>query len=117
MCSTASRTGVGWRMWLSPRLAVVYRGRRCSSGDRRERGGWSCSTRRASTQAVEDRRRSATLAVRSSDESGNRMSTDFAPDAANLLDVLRQRADSYGDKLAFSFSYNGDGENRSQVTY
>ncbi|MFN6550759.1 fatty acyl-AMP ligase [Mycolicibacterium septicum] len=34
-----------------------------------------------------------------------------------LMDLLRQRAETYGDKVAFSFSYNGDGENLTQLTY
>jgi acyl-CoA synthetase (AMP-forming)/AMP-acid ligase II len=37
--------------------------------------------------------------------------------AATLLDLLRQRAEVYRDKVAFSFSYNGDDENRTQLTY
>jgi acyl-CoA synthetase (AMP-forming)/AMP-acid ligase II len=39
------------------------------------------------------------------------------PTARTLLDLLRQQADRYRDKIAFSFSYNGDDENRSQLTY
>ena len=34
-----------------------------------------------------------------------------------LLELLRQRADRYADKVAFAFSYNGDGENTSVLTY
>jgi acyl-CoA synthetase (AMP-forming)/AMP-acid ligase II len=34
-----------------------------------------------------------------------------------LLDLLQRRAEQYRDKVAFSFSYNGDGEDRSQLTY
>ncbi len=34
-----------------------------------------------------------------------------------LLELLRQRADRYADKVAFAFSYNGDGENASVLTY
>ncbi|WP_066903487.1 fatty acyl-AMP ligase [Mycolicibacterium houstonense] len=37
--------------------------------------------------------------------------------AATLVDLLQQRADTYRDKVAFSFSYNGDDENRTQLTY
>jgi acyl-CoA synthetase (AMP-forming)/AMP-acid ligase II len=33
------------------------------------------------------------------------------------LELLRQQADRYQDKVAFSFSYNGDDEDRSQLTY
>jgi acyl-CoA synthetase (AMP-forming)/AMP-acid ligase II len=39
------------------------------------------------------------------------------PAAATLMDLLRQRAETYRDKVAFSFSYNGDGENLTQLTY
>ncbi|MDT5112275.1 MAG: hypothetical protein QOE20_4165, partial [Mycobacterium sp.] len=45
------------------------------------------------------------------------MSLDTTPTAATLLDLLRQRAESYRDKVAFSFSYNGDEEQRIQLTY
>jgi acyl-CoA synthetase (AMP-forming)/AMP-acid ligase II len=41
---------------------------------------------------------------------------DTTPTAATLLDLLRQRAEVYRDKVAFSFSYNGDEEHR-QLTY
>lgn len=34
-----------------------------------------------------------------------------------LVDLLRQRAERYEDKVAFSFSYNGDDENPTQITY
>lgn len=37
--------------------------------------------------------------------------------AATLLDLLQQRAATYHDKVAFSFSYDGDDENRTQLTY
>lgn len=37
--------------------------------------------------------------------------------AATLLEMLQQRAATYQDKVAFSFSYNGDDENRTQLTY
>jgi acyl-CoA synthetase (AMP-forming)/AMP-acid ligase II len=39
------------------------------------------------------------------------------PTAATLLDLLQQRAATYQDKVAFSFSYDGDDENRTQLTY
>ena len=39
------------------------------------------------------------------------------PPASTLLDLLRQRAEGYRDKVAFSFSYNGDEEHRTQLTY
>jgi len=42
---------------------------------------------------------------------------DTTPTAATLLDLLRQRAEDYRDKVAFSFSYNGDDEQRTQLTY
>jgi acyl-CoA synthetase (AMP-forming)/AMP-acid ligase II len=42
---------------------------------------------------------------------------DTTPTAATLLDLLRQRAEGYRDKVAFSFSYNGDEEQRTQLTY
>ncbi|QZH64875.1 fatty acyl-AMP ligase [Mycolicibacterium farcinogenes] len=38
-------------------------------------------------------------------------------DAATLLDLLQQRAATYQDKVAFSFSYHGDDENLTQLTY
>lgn len=34
-----------------------------------------------------------------------------------LLDLLQRRAGQYPDKVAFSFSYHGDDEDRSQLTY
>lgn len=38
--------------------------------------------------------------------------------AANTLaDLLRRQAERYRDKVAFSFSYNGDGEDESRLTY
>lgn len=37
--------------------------------------------------------------------------------AATLLDLLQQRAAAYQDKVAFSFSYNGDDEDRTELTY
>ncbi|MGA5542228.1 fatty acyl-AMP ligase [Mycobacterium sp. NPDC051198] len=39
------------------------------------------------------------------------------PTAATLLDLLQQRAATYQDKVAFSFSYDGDDQNRTQLTY
>ena len=45
------------------------------------------------------------------------MPQDTTPTAATLLDLLRQRAEGYRDKVAFSFSYNGDEEQRTQLTY
>jgi acyl-CoA synthetase (AMP-forming)/AMP-acid ligase II len=42
---------------------------------------------------------------------------DTTPTAATLLDLLRQRAEGYRDKVAFSFSYNGDEEHSTQLTY
>ncbi|MEO9094458.1 MAG: AMP-binding protein, partial [Microbacteriaceae bacterium] len=39
------------------------------------------------------------------------------PTAHNLVELLRQQAERYRDKVAFSFSYNGDDEDRSQLTY
>lgn len=37
--------------------------------------------------------------------------------AATLLELLQQRAATYQDKVAFSFSYDGDDQNRTQLTY
>ncbi|OBB33398.1 fatty-acid--CoA ligase [Mycolicibacterium peregrinum] len=37
--------------------------------------------------------------------------------AATLLEMLQQRAATYQDKVAFSFSYDGDDQNRTQLTY
>lgn len=39
------------------------------------------------------------------------------PTAATLLEMLQQRAATYQDKVAFSFSYDGDDQNRTQLTY
>lgn len=39
------------------------------------------------------------------------------PTAHTLVGLLRQQAARYHDKVAFSFSYNGDDEDRSQLTY
>jgi acyl-CoA synthetase (AMP-forming)/AMP-acid ligase II len=43
------------------------------------------------------------------------MSADTTP--TTLVDLLRQQAERYQDKVAFSFSYNGDDKNKSQLTY
>ncbi|MDQ2637365.1 MAG: AMP-binding protein, partial [Actinomycetota bacterium] len=45
------------------------------------------------------------------------MPEDKTPTPATLMDLLRQRAADYRDKVAFSFSYNGDGEDQTQLTY
>lgn len=45
------------------------------------------------------------------------MYQDTTLNAATLLDLLQQRAATYQDKVAFSFSYDGDDENRTQLTY
>lgn len=42
---------------------------------------------------------------------------DTKPTAHTLVDLLCQQAARYHDKVAFSFSYNGDDEERSQLTY
>jgi acyl-CoA synthetase (AMP-forming)/AMP-acid ligase II len=34
-----------------------------------------------------------------------------------LVDLLRRQADRYADKVAFSFSYHGDDENQTQLSY
>ncbi|WP_235653568.1 fatty acyl-AMP ligase [Mycolicibacter icosiumassiliensis] len=34
-----------------------------------------------------------------------------------LLDMLQRRAEQYADKVLFSFSYNGDDEDRSELSY
>lgn len=39
------------------------------------------------------------------------------PAEADLVEMLRQRAETYGDKVAFTFSYDGDGVNGTQLTY
>jgi acyl-CoA synthetase (AMP-forming)/AMP-acid ligase II len=45
------------------------------------------------------------------------MPEDTTPTPQTLIDLLQQQADRYQDKIAFSFSYNGDDEDRSQLTY
>lgn len=45
------------------------------------------------------------------------MSTNPMPGARTLVDLLREQAERYQDKVAFSFSYDGDDENSSQLTY
>lgn len=39
------------------------------------------------------------------------------PTAATLVDLLQQQAARFADKVAFSFSYNGDDEGRSELTF
>jgi fatty acid CoA ligase FadD32 len=39
------------------------------------------------------------------------------PTASTLVDMLRRQAEQYRDKVAFSFSWNGDDEHRTQLTY
>ncbi|NDZ96043.1 fatty acyl-AMP ligase [Streptomyces sp. SID6673] len=45
------------------------------------------------------------------------MQNHTTPTEATLLDMMRRRADTYEDKLAFGFSYDGDGENSRRLTY
>jgi acyl-CoA synthetase (AMP-forming)/AMP-acid ligase II len=45
------------------------------------------------------------------------MPEDSMPTARTLVDLLQQQAERYQDKVAFSFSYNGDDEGKSQLTY
>lgn len=45
------------------------------------------------------------------------MPEDTTPPVRTLVDLLRFRAERYRDKVAFSFSYNGDDEDRSRLTY
>jgi acyl-CoA synthetase (AMP-forming)/AMP-acid ligase II len=45
------------------------------------------------------------------------MPEDTMPTAHTLVDLLQHQAERYQDKLAFSFSYNGDDEDRTQLTY
>lgn len=40
-----------------------------------------------------------------------------AQTARTLVELLRQQADRYEDKVAFTFSYNGDGADESRLTY
>lgn len=51
------------------------------------------------------------------DESCQRMPHSELSAAATLVDMLRRRAQTYQDKIAFSFSYEGDDANRTQVSY
>jgi len=37
--------------------------------------------------------------------------------AHTLVEVLQRQSECYGDKVAFRFSYNGDGENTTQLSY
>nr|WP_322590811.1 hypothetical protein [Gordonia otitidis] len=34
-----------------------------------------------------------------------------------LLELLRERAERYDDKVAFGFSYEGDGDQSSELTF
>ncbi|WP_165618169.1 AMP-binding protein, partial [Mycolicibacterium porcinum] len=45
------------------------------------------------------------------------MNHDTTLAAATLIELLQQRAETYRDKVAFSFSYDGDDVNRTQLTY
>ncbi|MCA4722432.1 fatty acyl-AMP ligase [Mycolicibacterium fortuitum] len=45
------------------------------------------------------------------------MNHDTTIAAATLIDLLQQRAATYQDKIAFSFSYDGDDQNRTELTY
>lgn len=45
------------------------------------------------------------------------MNHDTTLAAATLMDLLQQRAETYRNKVAFSFSYDGDDVNRTQLTY
>jgi acyl-CoA synthetase (AMP-forming)/AMP-acid ligase II len=45
------------------------------------------------------------------------MPGETIPSAGTLVDLLRHQAERYQDKVAFSFSYNGDDEDRTQLTY
>lgn len=45
------------------------------------------------------------------------MSDYRLPVGTTLIDLLQRRAETYPDKVAFSFSYNGDDEGREQLTY
>ncbi len=45
------------------------------------------------------------------------MPANTMPTARTLVDLLRRQAERYRDKVAFSFSYNGDGEDSSRLTY
>ncbi|WP_067969860.1 AMP-binding protein [Mycolicibacter icosiumassiliensis] len=37
--------------------------------------------------------------------------------ANTLVDLLQRQAERYGEKVAFAFSYNGDGEDESRLTF
>lgn len=39
------------------------------------------------------------------------------PTAHTLVDLLRRQAERYRGKVAFSFSYNGDGEDEGRLRY
>jgi acyl-CoA synthetase (AMP-forming)/AMP-acid ligase II len=45
------------------------------------------------------------------------MAEKTTPSMRTLVDLMRQQAERYRDKVAFSFSYNGDDEDKSQLTY
>lgn len=45
------------------------------------------------------------------------MAEQPTPTPETLLDLVCQQADRYGDKTALSFSYNGDGEDSSELTF
>jgi len=45
------------------------------------------------------------------------MSAGSTPAATTLLNLLQRRAATHQGKVAFSFSYNGDDDNRIQLTY
>ncbi|MBS9534141.1 fatty acyl-AMP ligase [Mycobacterium sp. M1] len=42
---------------------------------------------------------------------------DIAAPTTTLVDLLRRQADRYGDRVAFSFAYNGDDDGRSELSY
>lgn len=43
--------------------------------------------------------------------------TVTTPIAGTLVELLQRQAERFGDKVAFSFSYNGDDEGRSEVSF
>lgn len=45
------------------------------------------------------------------------MPEDIRPTAATLVELLQQRSADFRDKVACSFSYNGDGEDQTELTY